>query len=126
MRKIEEQMCEALNANRNWKLDNTEVRVVDTKIQVLLHGNIILNAEDGFVRLCTCGWKTNTTQSRLSAILQSWGMPRIASKKGSWLIGSEKFDGDFFFTYHEYGSWSFGHEKKAKDFDATKRLERKK
>ena len=114
MRKIEEQMCEALNANRNWKLDNTEVRLVDEKIQVLLHGNIILNAEDGLVRLCTCGWKTNMTQSRLSAVLQSWGMPRITSKKGSWFIGKEKFDGDIFFTYHEYGSWTFGYNKAVK------------
>ena len=43
MRKIERQMCDAVQGNRNWKNANTEVTIdLETKVSsVYLHGNLI-------------------------------------------------------------------------------------
>ena len=41
MRKIEQQMCRAIQANKNWKSGNTEVVTMDGVSFVYLHGNKI-------------------------------------------------------------------------------------
>ena len=41
MRKIEQQMCAAIQADKNWKSGNTEVVTNDGVSTVYLHGNKI-------------------------------------------------------------------------------------
>jgi len=73
MRLIEEQMNSAIRGQRNFRKDNTEVVTTDNGLEsvVYLHGNLIavyfhatreLQIFDG-------GWQSNTTKSRLNALL---------------------------------------------------------
>ena len=74
MRKIEREMQRALCDRRNWRKDNTEVAINDHGDSfVYLHGhNIATIANNGDIRLSSCGWQTNTTKSRLNAILDTY------------------------------------------------------
>ena len=74
MRKIEREMQRALCDRRNWRKDNTEVFNNDHGDQfVYLHGhNIATIAANGDIRLSSCGWQTNTTKSRLNAVLDTY------------------------------------------------------
>lgn len=71
MRKIEEQMLEAIRTNRNWSKDNTMVNVTDSNVEVFLHGNHIANVVNGLVEVIketALYWPTRTTMSRLRAL----------------------------------------------------------
>ena len=74
MRKIEREMQKALCDRRNWRKDNTEVAINDHGDSfVYLHGhNIATIANNGDIRLSSCGWQTNTTKSRLNAVLDTY------------------------------------------------------
>lgn len=77
MRKIEQQMIAAINERRDWRLDNTEVQVVNfphgettiDKIYVRLHGSTIAIITPDELDISDCSWQTPTTKSRLNAIL---------------------------------------------------------
>ena len=70
MRKIESQMVAAINSNKNWKSGNTEVRTDDANIsRVFLHGNHIATIDDDSMMIMDGGWQSNTTKSRLNAII---------------------------------------------------------
>ena len=75
MRKIEQQMIRAISNNTDWQSANT--RVVYSPIrgtsEVYLHNNLIAIVTDDSVQLFDGGWQTNTTKSRLNAILQEFG-----------------------------------------------------
>lgn len=88
MRKIERLMNAAITAGKDWKLDNTEVRNVDGVSEVLLHGNKIAEVGDTFLRLFDGGWQSNTTKSRLNAILRAHGAggEHIFQKQWEWFI----------------------------------------
>ena len=90
MRVIEKKMNAAIMDSKNWKLDNTEVIFdADRDVsQVFLHGNLIAEIGDTFIRLFDGGWQSNTTKSRLNAILQVHGAggERIFQKKWEWFI----------------------------------------
>jgi hypothetical protein len=88
MRKIERLMNAAINAGKDWKSANTEVRNVDGVSEVLLHGNKIAEVGDTFLRLFDGGWQSNTTKSRLNAILQAHGAGGecIFQKQWEWFI----------------------------------------
>lgn len=102
MRKIEQQMIEAINTQRSnavgkasgntqtWNQDNTLVRTSvreDGAITttVYLHGNLIaqksgvLNENWGFKM---CGWNTPTTRSRINAIASEFGQSGVCQSKG--------------------------------------------
>ena len=70
MRKIEQQMCAAISANKNWKSGNTSVHFSEEygTSTVYLHDNLIAIVSDNDVEIFDGGWQTNTTKSRLNAI----------------------------------------------------------
>lgn len=71
MRKIEEEMLEAILEKRNWTFNNTKVDIIDDKIAVSLWDNVIAIKSDGQWMLCNnncLAWNTVTTRSRLNAL----------------------------------------------------------
>lgn len=85
MRKIDEQMVDAVLERCNWKSDNTEVQVsASGVVEVRLHGNLIARLTDGEWEYTLAGWNTSTTRSRLSALLRALlpGCCGVGTKKG--------------------------------------------
>ena len=74
MRKIETLMNAAITNGTDFRSANTNVVQADGIAVVLLHGNKIAEVGDNFVRLFDGGWQSNTTKSRLNAILQVHGI----------------------------------------------------
>ena len=75
MRKIEQQMNAAITNNVNWQSANTSV-VFDSETgesKVYLHGNHIADIGETYIRLFDGGYQSNTTKSRLNAILSAHG-----------------------------------------------------
>jgi len=68
MRKIEQQMCAAIQANKNWSSGNTQVVTNDGVSIVYLHGNKIAMVDDTTMTIFDGGWQSNTTKSRLNAL----------------------------------------------------------
>ena len=73
MRKIERQMNFAISNRADWSSSNTRVEFNDSTncSSVFLHGHRIATVchETKAVKVDSCGWTTNTTKSRLNAIL---------------------------------------------------------
>ena len=88
MRKIERLMNAAITASKDWTLDNTSVTNIDGVSEVRLHGNLIAEIGDTWLKLFDGGWQSNTTKSRLNAILREHGAPgeHIFQKKWEWFI----------------------------------------
>ena len=73
MRKIEEQMIQAIKDNKAWRSGNTEVTLGSDGVSyVFLHGNLIAEVGDTFVRVFDGGWRTVTTKSRLNSIINAF------------------------------------------------------
>ena len=72
MRKIEEKMIQAIINGKNFRQGNTEVKVFDKHIDVLLHGNLIAQIDTTkkpyVMKVDNCGWYSVTTKSRLNAL----------------------------------------------------------
>ena len=94
MRKIETQMQNALRDRVNWSSGNTTVEIDNEGNQfVTLHGNLIAKISNfGDIELSSCGWQTNTTKSRLNAILDTFlhGLS-VYQKNFEWYIGNDDF-----------------------------------
>lgn len=88
MRKIERLMNDAITNGKEFKLANTMVTHQDGVAFVFLHGNNIAQIGDNFIRLFDGGWQSNTTKSRLNAILRVHGEPgdRVFQKKWEWFV----------------------------------------
>jgi hypothetical protein len=88
MRKIESQMNAAITNSKDWKSGNTEVTNIDGVSYVYLHGNKIAEVGNSFIRLFDGGWQSNTTKSRLNALLSAHGLPgeSVFQKKFEWFI----------------------------------------
>jgi hypothetical protein len=90
MRKIEQQMNNAIQHSLNWQSGNTSVHFnEDDNVSVVrLHGNKIAEVGDTFIRLFDGGWQTNTTKSRLNAILEAHGDKgdRVFQKNFDWFV----------------------------------------
>ena len=71
MRLIEHQMCRAVQHRINWKKDNTQVIYSPSREVscVYLHGNLIATIDKYQVEVYDGGWQTNTTKSRLNALI---------------------------------------------------------
>ena len=73
MRQIEKQMNFALSNKGNWSKDNTRVEFNESTncSTVFLHGHSIATYDHALkaIKISSCGWETNTTKSRLNAIL---------------------------------------------------------
>jgi hypothetical protein len=88
MRKIETLMNDAITNGTDFRSANTNVVQADGISVVLLHGNKIAEVGDNFVRLFDGGWRSNTTKSRLNAILRTHGLSgeSVFQKKGQWFL----------------------------------------
>jgi len=91
MRKIESQMNAAISAGKDWRGTNTAVVNADGISVVLLHGNKIAEVGDTWIQLFDGGWQSNTTKSRLNAILSEHGIPgeRVFQHKFEWFVSQE-------------------------------------
>jgi len=71
MRKIEQQMNDAVANNRNWQNANTSVHFNEETCEsiVRLHGNKIAVIGDNFLQVFDGGWQSVTTKSRLNALI---------------------------------------------------------
>jgi hypothetical protein len=104
MRKIESQMNAAIANRCDWKSANTRVEFEQGNCisRVFLHGNMIAEIGDNFIRLFDGGWQSNTTKSRLNAILQAHGLPGecVFQKNWQWFVNLNTGNGittvDFF------------------------------
>jgi len=93
MRKIEQQMNNAISESKDWKSANTAVihtcdNVNPPVSHVFLHGNKIAEIGEGFIKLFDGGWQSNTTKSRLNAILSEHGIAGegVFQKNFEWFI----------------------------------------
>jgi len=88
MRKIETLMNAAIIAKADWKQDNTEVIFHDGVSFVYLHGNCIAQVRENSISLFDGGWQSNTTKSRINAILSVHGLPGegVFQKNFQWFL----------------------------------------
>ena len=93
MRKIESQMNAAIAEGRDWSKDNTSVHwnAEEGVALVRLYGNKIAEIGEGFIRLFDGGYQSNTTKSRLNAILVGNGIPGeyVFQKAFNWFVQQE-------------------------------------
>ena len=90
MRQIERDMLSAIRLGKCWRKANTEVYTNDNNASlVYLHGNHIATVTDDNVTVFDGGWQTNTTKSRLNAIINEFcdGLTDgVFQKDYEWLI----------------------------------------
>ena len=87
MRKIEQQMNEAILNRKDFKKDNTEVITISDCSFVYLHGNHIATVGDT-LDICDAGWQTVTTKSRLNALLNEFAEGcYVFQKNFDWFLG---------------------------------------
>ena len=96
MRKIEQQMNHAIRQGRNFSSSNTQVKHYGSDTFVYLHGNHIATVTRNSIILFDGGWQSNTTKSRLNALLDefSYGM-RVFQKNWEWFVGYKNVSEDF-------------------------------
>ena len=91
MRKLERQMNFAISNKSDWKGSNTQVNYNSNTncSQVYLHGHQIATVDHNTnsVKLDSCGYETNTTKSRLNAILEEvkYGC-KVFQKNFDWFV----------------------------------------
>ena len=87
MRKIEQQMNEAILNRQDFKKDNTEVITIRGNSFVYLHGNHIATVGDT-LDICDAGWQTVTTKSRLNALLNEFAEGcYLFQRNFNWFLG---------------------------------------
>ena len=97
MRKIERQMNQAIRSGKNFSSSNTTVKHGwDNEADVYLHGNHIATVKSNSIIIKDGGWQSNTTKSRLNALLYefSYGM-RVFQKNFEWFVGYKNVTEDF-------------------------------
>ena len=74
MRKIEQQMNDAVANNKDWQSANTSVHYCEENGEsiVRLLGNKIAEVSDTDMTIFDGGWQTTTTKSRLNALCQEF------------------------------------------------------
>ena len=101
MRKIEKQMNFALSNRSNWSNSNTRVEYNSNTncSSVYLHNHQIATFDHNLkaVKLSSCGWTTNTTKSRLNAILDEvkWGC-KVFQKNFDWFVNYQDETASFY------------------------------
>ena len=95
MRKIERNMNTAIKSQKNWSSGNTQVITDGGMSRVFLHGNHIANVFDDvangnvktIVQLFDGGWQSNTTKSRLNALLDEFATGfSVFQKNWVWFV----------------------------------------
>ena len=100
MRLIEQQMCSAVINKNDWRKDNTEVMYSPSRdvCCVYLHGNLIATIDNNSVEVYDGGWQSNTTKSRLNAIIKMLCNPYtqgVFQKDYEWFIRDNDETVDF-------------------------------
>ena len=91
MRQIEKQMNFALSNKGNWSNSNTSVSYHPSEnlSEVRLHGNLIawFDHTKQLLAISSAGWHTNTTKSRLNALLYEINTGvRVFQKNYDWFV----------------------------------------
>ena len=89
MRKIETKMNKALRNFENWSSGNTSVISTKEEMKVFLHGNHIATLDKATMDLFIFdgGWQSNTTKSRLNALLQEFADSyKVIQKDFTWYV----------------------------------------
>ena len=107
MRKIEQNMNRALVSKNNWSQSNTQVvyNQEENRSSVYLHGHEIAcyDHNTNSIQLDSCGYETNTTKSRLNAILDEvkYGA-RVFQRNWTWFVSynntTQTFDNGMILT----------------------------
>ncbi len=100
MRKLEQQMNSALLNKRNWAGSNTTVTYNELTncSSILLHGHQIatLDHHTNALKLSSCGYQTNTTKSRLNALLSEFKYGcKVFQKNFDWYLKTVNQTVDF-------------------------------
>ena len=91
MRKIEKMMNMAITHKTDWSSSNTRVEYNNSTncSSIYLHGHQIATFDHNLkaVKLSSCGYQTNTTKSRLNALLEEvkWGC-KVFQKNFDWFV----------------------------------------
>ena len=90
MRKIEQQMCQAVQQNLNWTNANTSV-IFDSETNtssVYLHGNLIATVTDNDMTIYDGGYQSNTTKSRINALCDEFCIAGegVFQKNYKWFV----------------------------------------
>ena len=97
MRKIARLMNQAIRSGNNFSSSNTTVKHGwDNAADVYLHGNHIATVKSNSIIIKDGGWQSNTTKSRLNALLDefSYGM-RVFQKNYEWFVSYKNVKEDF-------------------------------
>ena len=88
MRKIEIQMNRAVQCATDWRSGNTRVEKTVDSSRVYLHGNLIAEVGEDFITLHDGGWQSNTTKSRLNALITEFCSPGegVFQKAYQWFL----------------------------------------
>ena len=100
MRKIEQQMNDAVANNKNWQSANTSVHYNEENgvSVVRLHGNKIAEIGDDYLQIFDGGWQSNTTKSRLNALIDRFCnavTDGVFQKDYQWYIRDNNVTRDF-------------------------------
>ena len=82
-------MNSAIRYRKNWANSNTMVRVYKEVIEVFLHGNHIASVDTATnqLQIFDGGWQSNTTKSRLNALLDEFADgARVFQKNYIWFL----------------------------------------
>ena len=89
-------MNQAISKEIDWKKDNTEVINIEGVSFVYLYSNLIAMVGDTWLELFDGGYKSNTTKSRLNAILREHGSGEsVYQKNYEWFVSTK--DGEVAF-----------------------------
>jgi len=93
MRKIESQMCAAVQANQDFKSGNTQVITIEGVSFIYLHGNQIASVDEDSMTIYDGGWQSVTTKSRLNALCDEFCVAGegVFQKNYKWFV--RKFTG---------------------------------
>ena len=100
MRKIERQMNFAISNKADWSSSNTTVSFNSNTncSSVRLHGHLIATFDHNLkaLKIDSCGYTTNTTKSRLNAILDEvkYGC-KVFQKNWNWYVSYNGQSADF-------------------------------
>jgi hypothetical protein len=96
MRKIEQLMNNAISTETDWKIKNTQVINIEGVSFVYLFNNLIAMVGETWLEIFDGGHQSNTTKSRLNAILQAHGNGEYVYQKNfNWFVSTK--DGDVAF-----------------------------
>ena len=95
MRKIESQMVQAIQQNKNWSNANTSVTFdpESNTSSVYLHGNLIATVTDNDMTIYDGGWQSVTTKSRLNALCDAFCIAGEGVFQKDWKWYVRKFVG---------------------------------